>query len=86
MHKLDYKSSGVNIDAGNEAVDRIKKSIKTTFSDEVLKGIGGFGSLYDLKKISKIAKIAAGEIREASKIDSLAVSYTHLTLPTKRIV
>ena len=50
--RTDYKSAGVNIDAGNEAVDRIKKSIKTTFSDEVLKGIGGFGSLYDLKKIS----------------------------------
>tara|TARA_S200000501_G_scaffold81164_2_gene73137 strand:- start:27413 stop:28456 length:1044 start_codon:yes stop_codon:yes gene_type:complete len=50
--RISYESAGVNIDAGNEAVDRIKKSIKTTFSTEVLKGIGGFGSLYDLKKLS----------------------------------
>ena len=34
--RTDYKSAGVNIDAGNEAVDRIKKSIKTTFSDNIL--------------------------------------------------
>ena len=48
---MDYKSSGVNIDAGNEAVDRIKKRVQSTFSTNVLTGLGGFGSLYDLKSI-----------------------------------
>ena len=51
MGKIDYKSSGVDIDAGNQAVDRIKDGVKSTFTSNVLTGIGSFGSLYDLKPI-----------------------------------
>ena len=51
MGKIDYKSSGVDIDAGNEAVNRIKDGLKSTFTSHVLTGIGSFGSLYDLKPI-----------------------------------
>ena len=51
MSSVDYKSAGVNIDAGNEAVERIKKSVKSTFNSNVLTGIGSFGSLFDLKSI-----------------------------------
>ena len=51
MSKLDYKSSGVDIDAGNQAGDRIKDSVKSTFTSNVLTGLGSFGSLYDLKPI-----------------------------------
>jgi phosphoribosylformylglycinamidine cyclo-ligase len=51
MGKIDYKSAGVNIDAGNEAVNRIKDSVKSTFTSNVLTGLGSFGSLYDLKPI-----------------------------------
>ena len=51
MSKIDYKSAGVDIDAGNEAVDRIKDGVKSTFTSNVLTGIGSFGSLYDLKPI-----------------------------------
>jgi phosphoribosylformylglycinamidine cyclo-ligase len=51
MGKIDYKSAGVNIDAGNEAVNRIKDGVKSTFTSNVLTGIGSFGSLYDLKPI-----------------------------------
>jgi len=51
MSKIDYKSSGVDIDAGNQAVDRIKDSVKSTFTSNVLTGLGSFGSLYDLKPI-----------------------------------
>ena len=51
MSKIDYKSAGVDIDAGNEAVDRIKDGVKSTFTSNVLTGLGGFGSLYDLKPI-----------------------------------
>ena len=51
MGKIDYKSSGVDIDAGNEAVNRIKDGLKSTFTSNVLTGIGSFGSLYDLKPI-----------------------------------
>ena len=51
MSKLDYKSAGVDIDAGNEAVDRIKNSVRSTFTTNVLTGLGSFGSLYELKPI-----------------------------------
>ncbi|MDP6726527.1 MAG: phosphoribosylformylglycinamidine cyclo-ligase [Candidatus Marinimicrobia bacterium] len=51
MGKIDYKSSGVDIDAGNEAVDLIKDGVKSTFTSNVLTGLGSFGSLYDLKSI-----------------------------------
>ena len=45
---LDYKSSGVDIDAGNEAVKRIKTLAKTTFTPGVLSEIGSFGGLFKL--------------------------------------
>ena len=51
MGKENYKSAGVDIDAGNEAVNRIKDSVNSTFTSSVLTGLGGFGSLYDLKPI-----------------------------------
>ena len=48
---MDYKSAGVDINAGNKAVENIKKGVRSTFTTNVLTGLGGFGSLYDLKTI-----------------------------------
>jgi len=48
---MDYKSAGVDIDAGNKAVERIKKGVQSTFTTKVLTGLGSFGSLYNLKSI-----------------------------------
>jgi phosphoribosylformylglycinamidine cyclo-ligase len=45
---VDYKSSGVDIDAGNETVNRIKKLAKATFTPGVLSEIGSFGGLFKL--------------------------------------
>ena len=42
-----YKDSGVNIEAGEAAVNSIKEKIKSTFSPNVLSGIGHFGAFYD---------------------------------------
>ena len=53
MSKVSYKDSGVNIDAGNDAVNRIKENVKSTFTKNVLTGIGSFGSLFSLKTILK---------------------------------
>ena len=47
MTKVDYRSAGVDIDAGNEAVDRIKDKVRSTFTENVLTGLGSFGSLFD---------------------------------------
>ncbi len=45
---MDYKSSGVDIDAGNETVRRIKLLAKATFTPGVLSDIGSFGGLFKL--------------------------------------
>ena len=49
--KTNYKSAGVDIEAGNEAVRLIKEKVKSTHTKEVLTGIGSFGSLYSIKEI-----------------------------------
>ncbi len=46
LHATSYKEAGVDIDAGNRAVDLIKEKVRSTFGPQVLTGIGGFGSLY----------------------------------------
>jgi phosphoribosylformylglycinamidine cyclo-ligase len=45
---MDYKSSGVDIDAGNETVRRIKALAQATFTPGVLSEIGSFGGLFQL--------------------------------------
>ena len=46
---LTYAQAGVDIDAGNALVDRIKPAAKSTNRAGVLAGLGGFGGLFDLK-------------------------------------
>ena len=45
---LTYRDAGVDIDAGNAVVERIKPLVKRTFRPEVMGGLGGFGGLFDL--------------------------------------
>jgi len=45
---LTYRDAGVDIDAGNELVERIKPLVKRSFRPEVMGGLGGFGALFDL--------------------------------------
>ena len=47
---LSYKDAGVDIDAGNELVNRIKGAVKRTTRSEVMSGLGGFGALCELPK------------------------------------
>jgi phosphoribosylformylglycinamidine cyclo-ligase len=43
---MDYKAAGVDIDAGNEAVRRIRSLARSTFTPDVLSDIGSFGGLF----------------------------------------
>ena len=45
---LTYKDAGVDIDAGNELVNRIKNAVKATRRDGVISDLGGFGGLFEL--------------------------------------
>jgi len=44
-----YREAGVDIDAGDEFVDRIKPHVRSTFRPEVLTDLGGFGGLFGLR-------------------------------------
>ena len=46
---ITYADAGVDIDAGNALVDRIKPAAKRTNRSGVVSGLGGFGALFDLK-------------------------------------
>lgn len=47
-NEMDYKKAGVDIDAANQAVEKIKGLVQKTFRKEVLTDIGGFGGLFAL--------------------------------------
>ncbi len=45
---ISYRDAGVDIDAGNNLVERIKPIVKDTFRPGVVTGLGGFGALFEL--------------------------------------
>jgi hypothetical protein len=45
---VDYRQSGVDIDAGNDTVRRIKALARSTYTPGVLSGVGSFGGLFAL--------------------------------------
>lgn len=51
---MDYKSSGVDIEAGYESVELMKKFVKGTMRPEVLGGLGGFSGAFDLSAIKNM--------------------------------
>ncbi|MCK2088758.1 phosphoribosylformylglycinamidine cyclo-ligase [Thauera aromatica] len=57
---LSYRDAGVDIDAGDALVDRIKPLAKRTLRPEVLGGIGGFGALFELSKKYKEPVLVSG--------------------------
>ncbi|KKD62076.1 phosphoribosylaminoimidazole synthetase [Grimontia sp. AD028] len=57
---LSYKDAGVDIDAGNALVDRIKGVVKRTRRPEVMGGIGGFGALCELPTKYKQPVLVSG--------------------------
>ena len=50
QESLTYRAAGVDIDAGDALVERIKPFAKKTMRPEVLGGIGGFGALFEISK------------------------------------
>ncbi|GAM73081.1 phosphoribosylformylglycinamidine cyclo-ligase [Vibrio ishigakensis] len=57
---LSYKDAGVDIDAGNALVDKIKGAVKRTRRPEVMGGIGGFGALCELPTKYKEPVLVSG--------------------------
>ena len=59
-HPLSYKEAGVDIDAGDALVERIKPLAKKTMREGVLAGIGGFGALFEVPKRYKEPVLVSG--------------------------
>ncbi len=57
---LTYRDAGVDIDAGDALVERIKPAAKRTMRPEVLAGIGGFGALFEISKKFKEPVLVSG--------------------------
>ena len=51
---MDYKSAGVDIEAGYKAVELMKQHVKATMRPEVLGGLGGFSGAFSLSKIKNM--------------------------------
>ena len=51
---LDYKTAGVDIEAGYKSVELMKKHVKETMRPEVLGGLGGFAGAFDLSGIKNM--------------------------------
>jgi len=66
---LSYRASGVDIDAGDALVERIKPYAKRTMRPEVLAGIGGFGALVEVGKRFREPVLVAGTDGVGTKLD-----------------
>jgi phosphoribosylformylglycinamidine cyclo-ligase len=60
MPPLSYRDAGVDIDAGDALVERIKPLAKRTMRPEVLAGIGGFGALFEISKSYREPVLVSG--------------------------
>ena len=51
---MDYKTAGVDIEAGYQSVELMKKHVKETMRPEVLGGLGGFSGAFSMEKIKEM--------------------------------
>ncbi len=77
---IDYKQSGVNIDAGNEVVRRIKALAKGTYSANVLSGIGSFGGLFRVDPSWKEPVLVASADGVGTKLKLAFMTGVHDTI------
>jgi phosphoribosylformylglycinamidine cyclo-ligase len=66
---MDYKSSGVDIEAGNAFVDSIKDSVKSTHRPEVVGGLGGFNGMMKIPEKYKRPVLVSGADGVGTKLN-----------------
>src|SRR5436305_1187320 len=54
MRDSAYRQAGVNLEASNRAKALMSAAVKSTYSAEVLAGMGAFGGLYDASRLQKM--------------------------------
>lgn len=77
---LTYRDAGVDIDAGNEVVERIKPLVARTFRKEVMAGLGGFGALFELAGRYKEPVLVSGTDGVGTKLKLAQTLNRHDTI------
>jgi phosphoribosylformylglycinamidine cyclo-ligase len=77
---LTYRDAGVDIDAGNEVVERIKPLVARTFRKEVMAGLGGFGALFELAGRYKEPVLVSGTDGVGTKLKLAQILNRHDTI------
>jgi phosphoribosylamine--glycine ligase/phosphoribosylformylglycinamidine cyclo-ligase len=67
-----YQAAGVNIDAGNRAVDLMKAAVQSTFSPQVLSHVGSFGGLFDISRLGHENVLVASTDGVGTKVELAA--------------
>ena len=80
MSKIDYRTAGVDIDAGNEAVRRIKTLARSTYTPGVLSGVGSFGGLFALDPSIESPVLVASADGVGTKLKIAFMSGVHRTI------
>jgi len=77
---LTYRAAGVDIDAGNALVERIKPLVKRTVRPEVMGGLGGFGGLFDLSGRYREPVLVSGTDGVGTKLKLAQILNRHDTI------
>jgi phosphoribosylformylglycinamidine cyclo-ligase len=80
MAEIDYRQSGVDIDAGNEVVRRIKQLARGTYTPGVLSGVGSFGGLFALDPASPDPVLVASADGVGTKLKVAFLAGVHHTV------
>ena len=80
MGGVDYRQAGVNIDAGNETVRRIKALARKTYTAGVLSGVGSFGGLFALGKTVEDPVLVASADGVGTKLKVAFMAGVHDTI------
>src|SRR4249920_638405 len=77
---LSYRDAGVDIDAGDSLIEKIKPFARGTLRPEVLAGIGGFGALVELPKRYREPVLVAGTDGVGTKLKLAFATGRHDTI------
>ena len=77
---MDYKKAGVDIEAGYQSVELMKKHVQATMREEVLTNIGGFSGAFSLKKFKENPTLVSGTDGVGTKLKLAFLMDKHDTI------
>ena len=77
---MDYQDAGVNIEVGRSFVDKIRRSVESTYGSGVLGGLGGFGGYFELPTGYKQPVLVSGTDGVGTKLKIAQALNSHQTI------